>query len=238
MKYAWIEDITVEQNEVPVLDGNGDPVLDLEGLPETEMVDVEIHGNGRVVGLNRGAQEGEIGGTITPQDLTKGMINDWYKVVNYVFTVKTEEEKATEDEPVERDLAYNEKMSDIDGMNRIKNSDDFVYANVVDEPHNYVADLESIQAVTIECMGMTDTDPIPVPNGVWKTNDVLEDGVTPVYIPYTVSEFISFKTSFFTRSSDNFGVKETHKNNLGAIYTDPESTIDDIKNYDITQGWY
>lgn len=104
--------------------------------------------------------------------------------------------------------------------------------------HNYVADTDSIRDVTIECANMNLTDVIPTPNGVWKTDDTSdEEGLVPIYVNYTVEEFLVFKSAYFQRSSDNFGVREYHQNEVKKIYADPEKTIEDIKNYDISTGW-
>ena len=138
-----------------------------------------------------------------------------------------------------KDDALNEMLTKIDQQNHTENHKDFPYDKGDGTGlHNYEADDQSIQATQNQCMTMDPADPIPVPNGVWKTNDTEVDGLTPIYVPFTVGEFISFATAYFMRGSNNFGVKETHKNNVKAIYADPNSTVDDILNYDITTGWF
>lgn len=128
--------------------------------------------------------------------------------------------------------AHDRMVTEVNAKNREENSKFFMYNG-----NNYVADIESIQAVAIESFMMSQTDPIPTPNGVWKTADVDEAG-EPVYIPYTCAEYTDFKTAFYKRSSDNFGVKEFHKAQLRALLNDENSSINDIMNYDYSQGWF
>jgi len=139
---------------------------------------------------------------------------------------------------ITKEEAYNQVLRAIDDENRNKNLAPFLYdkGDGTGE-HKYEADNQSIQAVQNQCLTMPTTDPIPVPNGVWKTLDVQEDGITPVYVPYTVEEFLAFATAYFMRGSNNFGVKEVHKSNLTELYLDPDSTVDDILNYDYSTGW-
>ena len=141
--------------------------------------------------------------------------------------------------PPTRDEALQQMLGQIDLEASTRNHLDFIYDKGDGTvSHHYEADDNSIQAVQNQCLTMTGTDPIPVPNGVWKTNDTEADGLTPVYVPFTVAEFLTFATAYFMRGSNNFGVKETHKNNVKAIYADDTKTVDDILNYDYSGGWY
>jgi len=79
MKYAWIEETEVVQ--VELFDGEGNPF----DPPQYEDV-TQGTNSGPVVGLNRGPQEGEKGGTITPQHLVWGMDNEAYEVIDGNFT--------------------------------------------------------------------------------------------------------------------------------------------------------
>ena len=85
MKYAWIEGTEIVQEEI--FDEFGEP----SDPPQYEDVEVPS-GDGPVTGLNRGAQEGESEGNITPQHLVWGMDNDFYSVIDYEFMAKTEQE--------------------------------------------------------------------------------------------------------------------------------------------------
>jgi len=142
-------------------------------------------------------------------------------------------EEAEAEEAMRNDprLALDEMVLQVDQLNREKNLEDFTF-----EGHLYTSDAESIQGVAIEASGMVQTEPVPVPGGVWKTAEYDEVTLAPVYIPLTCAEFALFKTTFFMRSSTNFGVKEFHKNNLKTLYTS-EATAEEIRAYDYTQGW-
>ncbi len=102
MKAAYVSgyyDVEVEQ---AVLDENGDPTFDGEGLPITETVTVSVpDGTGPCSGLNRGAGVGEEEVTITPQDLIHGMATPKYKVVDFVFTPLTQAEVDAIDQAAE-----------------------------------------------------------------------------------------------------------------------------------------
>lgn len=259
MKYAWIEElIEVEvevllrdENDMPVLDENGQeqpvilvdaegvPILDENGDPQIEMETIMVgSGNGEVTGINRGPIEGESLGNATPQEFIWAYYPQYYSVVNGVLVPMSVEDKETLDNKEGKDDAYNQVMGDIDELNSTMNKEDFDYSKGDGEPtYSYTADPDSIQAVAIECANTTSTDPIPVPNGVWKTSDVAEDGVTSIYVPFSCGEFQEFKSAYFMRGSANFGVKEVHKNAVKALYLDPTSTPEDILGYDITTGW-
>ena len=138
-----------------------------------------------------------------------------------------------------KDEAFLQVIEDINTKCKEENLKDFQYnkGGRGDLTYNYVADLENIQAVAVETFSCPVDDPIPVPNGVWKTNDTEVDGVTPIYVAFKCSEFQLFKTSFYTRGSNNFGIKEIHKNAIKTLYLNPTKTAEDIKAYDYTQGW-
>lgn len=203
----------------------------------------EGNNSGPVAGLNRGAFEGELEGTVSPQELTEGIDHRLYKVENGNIRVQTNSFKLQ----LAKDEAYAEMIESINQLNREKNLENFLYAKpgTEEEPnpeYNYVADKESIQGTQNSITGCLATDcvpsdPIPTPNGVWKTDDVEEDGFTPVYVPYTMEEFLKFAEAFYVRSSENFGVKEFHKGNVRALYLDNSKLAEDILGYDITQGW-
>ena len=195
---------------------------------------------GVVVGFNREVQEDELGGVCDWTVVgTKSMDYDWYKVVESQLTVRTDSEYAEYMKQPEKDKALLQSIENIDIQCRLENAKDFQYnkGGPEDLTYNYVADLENIQAVAVETFSCPADNPIPVPNGVWKTNDTEVDGVTPIYVAFKCSEFQLFKTAFYTRGSNNFGVKEVHKNAIKAIYLDPTKTAEDIKAYDYTQGW-
>lgn len=83
MKYAYLEETEIIQ--VPEEDENGDPIV-----PEN-LIDKEVGtGNGIITGINRAASNEESEGNITPQHLTLGMDNDFYTVIDYVFTPKSQ----------------------------------------------------------------------------------------------------------------------------------------------------
>lgn len=139
-------------------------------------------------------------------------------------------------------------LLDIDEKNRTENLKDFFYANGDGEiAYPYVADRSSISAVALETHNCPPTDPIPtiikMPNGdmvsgKWKTNQVEADGLTPIYLDYTCEEYQAFKSWFFARGTSNFGVKEFHKNNLKAMCLDDTKTVEDMRAYDYSTGWF
>lgn len=104
------------------------------------------------------------------------------------------------------------------------------------ELHNYVADTDSILAVSIECASMEGTADIPVPGGVWKVDDRDVSG-EPIYVPFTCSEFLLFKTAYYERGSYNFGIKELHKKGLRVLKNTEGCIVEDLKGYDYTGGW-
>ena len=198
-----------------------------------------IEATGIVVGFNREAQEGELEGVCTPQHLTKGTDYNWYAVVSDSLVSKTQEEYDADKAKPDKDEAFLEALTNINIKCMEENAKNFQYnkGGVEDLTYDYIADMINIQAVAVETFSCPEDNPIPVPNGVWKTNDTEVDGVTPIYVAFKCSEFQLFKTAFYTRGSNNFGVKEVHKNAIKAIYLDPTKTAEDIKAYDYTQGW-
>ncbi len=117
------------------------------------------------------------------------------------------------------------RYTEIDNLNSKENKKDFLFGGEF-----YVADKESIQAVQNQCLTMEDEDSIPTPYGVW----VLSNDETR---SFTVEEFKVFSTAFFMRGSNNFGIKTLHKNSIAQIVADMDQTIQDIKDYDISNGW-
>ena len=227
MKYAWKEIVEVEQ--VELFDETGAPF----DPPQYETVETPTN-SGPVVGLNKGAHGDEKEDVVDPVNLTEGMAHDRYSVVNGKFQVKTPEELSI----LDKENSYLKKLSEVDLKNSEMNLRDFVYSG-----NSYVSDQNSIQGTqnTINgslAMGTKSlSDPCPSPNGVWKTNDLQEDGVTPIYVSFNNGEFLAFAEAYFKRASDNFGVKEFHKGNLRALLIDPSKTVEDIENYDYSQGW-
>jgi len=156
---------------------------------------------------------------------------DWVEYLSYVDGGgMTDPYQDTED-------TLNDMILEVDGKNRMENLKNFPYTKSGGDEQNYIADSDSILAVSVEASGMTQTDPIPVPNGQWKTADKAGDGITPIYVGYTCGEFADFKTAYYTRSSNNFGVKETHNNNLRSLYLSG-ATSQEIRDYDYSTGWY
>ena len=113
----------------------------------------------------------------------------------------------------------------------------FTYTHSVSGDHQYYADVESIQATQNQCLTMADTDPIPTANGKWKTAEFEADGVTPVYVSFTVAEFKNMAKSLFDRGASNFANKELHYQTLNSMVNDSNVTVEDIFNYDYSQGW-
>lgn len=132
--------------------------------------------------------------------------------------------------------AFEEVIQEVNEKNRQENLKLFPYNG-----QNYVADQESIQGTQNYingCLHMETcllSDPIPTPNGVWKTADKV-DG-EPVYVAYSNGEFLMFADTFYKRSSDNFGVKEFHKLQLRNMLINPVVTVEDILAYDYSGGW-
>jgi len=125
----------------------------------------------------------------------------------------------------------------VDDTKRNENKKNFTYTHSVSGDHEYFADVDSIQATQNQCLTMNDNDPIPTVNGKWKTAEFEADGVTPVYVSFTVSEFKNFAKTLFDRGAANFGNKESHINNLLNMLSDDTKTIDDIFEYDYSGGW-
>lgn len=139
--------------------------------------------------------------------------------------------------------AYEQMLSEVNSKNSQENLKDFSY--VKDSvSRDYRSDQDSIQGTQNSINGginigtMLLTDPCPSPNGMWKTAEVEADGITPVYVAYTNEEFLHFAEAYFGRASANFGVKELHKANLRNLLENPNATVQDILEYDYSQGWY
>ena len=149
MKYAWIEEI-VEGDELfqqgdEILDGEGNPFdpPQYEQIPydppQFEMVPT---GAGPVVGLNRGAQEGESEGNITPQHLVWGMDNEFYKVIDYVFTAKSELEVQDIRDQREADkLAEEQRLADLEArvaMLEAEKESEGIHVYTPEQIRNYI----------------------------------------------------------------------------------------------------
>jgi len=120
----------------------------------------------------------------------------------------------------------------IDIKKRNENLKNFTYNG-----HEYFADVKSIQATQNQCLTMNDSDPIPTVNGKWKTAEFGPDGVTPIYVDFTVSEFKQFAKTLFDRGASNFGVKENHYQQVNAMISDDTKTVQDIFDYDFSVNW-
>lgn len=123
-------------------------------------------------------------------------------------------------------LEVQKKILEIEEVNRGRNKEPFEYQGNI-----FVADKESIQATQQICLQKAENDPIPTPGGQW----ILEDGST---VSFTVGQFKAFSEAFFMRGSQNYGVKRYHIMTLENMLADPAVSAEDIRNYDVTQGWY
>jgi hypothetical protein len=130
---------------------------------------------------------------------------------------------------VTKDNAFNAIKYYIDKYKDTKNKESFIYDNI-----SYKPSTTAINAVYTLCLSLSDTDPIPTQNGVWKGYDNNGD---IVYTQFTVGEFKSFANALFARSDGNFFNKETHITNIKNMVDDDTKTITDILNYDYTTGW-
>lgn len=147
---------------------------------------------------------------------------------NFIDTVLVQHDK---------EAAWQAKLSEINKHKHVANLENFAYTKPGGDVHTYIADRSSIQATQNICLAMAPNDPVPVPQGAWKTADTLDDGLTPVYESFTCAEFIAFARAFFDRGAANFGVAETHRAAVTAIYANHDSSVDDILSYDCTGGW-
>jgi hypothetical protein len=132
----------------------------------------------------------------------------------------------TPDDIMTKEQALQTKMHEISQLNRNTKQEDFVY-----EGNTFIADQEAIQATQNQCLLMDDMAPIPTPEGLW----VLADNTT-LYM--TVADFKLFATAFYMRGSNNFGIKKYHEQQAYNIFVDPETTYQDILDYDCTTNWY
>lgn len=198
-------------------------------------------GYGEVTGINRGPFEGEKVLEETTDKFIWGYEAKYYTVVSNTISPMAEEDKEEYDGVEEKDEALSTVLSGIDTKNSEMNKEDFQYGKEGETVYNYVADVESLSTIEGNCNAKLHgsgslTDPVPAPNGVWKTNEI-EDGLTPIYVPMSISEFLEMTNVLTERGISNFGVKEFHKNNVKVIYADATSTAGDILGYDYSQGW-
>jgi len=133
--------------------------------------------------------------------------------------------------PVEKEDAVEAISFYTNYTKKLKNEENFTF-----DGHEYYADDKSVQATQNQCLTMSDSDNIPVPNGAWKTAEVDGSG-NPVFVSFTVGEFKNFAKTLFDRGAANFGVKESHIQALKVLESDNSKTVIDILNYDYSAGW-
>ncbi len=146
-------------------------------------------------------------------------------ISKYDFIVERWQVKHDLATTITKEMVYDIKVGDIFAKSTEENAKDFLY-----DEDMFVADQPSIQAVQNQCLTMMPSDPIPTPGGVWVLADDSE-------ILFNVTEFKDFATAFFMRGSHNFGIKTFHRRSVDQILADDLTTIEDIENYDFSQGW-
>ena len=102
--------------------------------------------------------------------------------------------------------------------------------------NTFVADYLNISGLSQNCIILNADDPIPTTDGKYTSREYESDGITPVRIAFTCSEFITFAAAFAGRRAHNFRVKQSHEIAIKEMNNDSGHTVDDIKNYDITTG--
>ena len=129
----------------------------------------------------------------------------------------------------ERLEAFNKLKQRIISKRQEKNSANFVYNG-----HPYVSDEVNIQGVRIQVDGAPGTDPIPTFVGTqlastWHTAD-------DQFVLFNAEQFRAFATVYFSHREKNFTnytmltIMATQAYNTGA-------TVDQLNNFDISQGW-
>lgn len=193
--------------------------------------------SGPVIAFDRDAYPGEKSGTVSLNFLSQGLTP-----ANYTVLKGNIKKRKLID--ITKDEAYDTVISAIDVRNAQENLDDFTYQkSEIEDEHNYTADVDSISGVQNDCVARvllessSIDNAISVPNGKWKTADTDDDG-SPIYVAFTMGEFMAFTIEFMQRSAKNFGVKQAHKDKVLALYNDNTSTAADILAYDFTTGWY
>ncbi len=193
--------------------------------------------SGRVTGFDRLPEAGESSGTVSIKRLKYGYDVSCYSVIKGEFKVN-----ALTD--IDKQTAYEIMYSAIDTRNSVENLKDFTYQKTEDdESHTYTADYDSIQGVQNDCLARALFDEaqlaesIPVPDGMWETADTNSYGM-PIYVKFTIKEFLDFATMFMKRAADNFGVKKEYKYSLLDLLNDDEVSSGDILNFDFNDGWY
>jgi hypothetical protein len=196
-------------------------------------------GNGPVTAFGREPYGGESSGTIESDFLIYGRDSSKYAVKGYWLVVLDDQGRGS----IEKQIAYREAIEAINLKNSQENQKPFQYQKSEEDPtYLYVADAESIQGIQNDCLariilGASGEDPIPVPNSVWKTDETNEDG-EPVYVYFTMQEFLAFAQAYLQRASRNFGVKEYHKANLRSLLKDSSKSYEDIEKYSYENGWF
>jgi hypothetical protein len=179
-------------------------------------------------GCNRESEFGEFSRDLAPSECA------WFNVYpeRYKWNGTTIEEIPGYMEAKEKEAAYTKKKADLLAERKFRNNEAPFMCNGV----KYVNDELNIQGVKVQILDKPKTDKLPTfvgtpVEGSWKAfNDS--------FIPFTNESFMNtLCETYFSMRSHNFTNHGMLESSLYYLYTDPQSSVEDINDFDITVGW-
>ncbi|MCU7816330.1 MAG: hypothetical protein KZQ81_14285 [Candidatus Thiodiazotropha sp. (ex Rostrolucina anterorostrata)] len=132
----------------------------------------------------------------------------------------------------EKDEALSNKLIEIfDKFESIVNAD-FEYLDNI-----FAADYLQISGMATVAGFETPTNELPTVDGVWTTVEYEADGITPVTVPFTCGGFLVFATAFADRRTVAYANKTVQEVSIKTLHANPDSTPEQIAEYDFAGGW-